>query len=51
VPVYPEKEEPTEYNDTPEDVDWDVLEIPFEGACEEEWTIEFGEEDDHAEEY
>ncbi|KAJ6541551.1 hypothetical protein B0H19DRAFT_1239370, partial [Mycena capillaripes] len=21
------------------DVDWDVLEIPFEGACEEEWMI------------
>ncbi|KAF7328727.1 hypothetical protein MVEN_02501300 [Mycena venus] len=30
----------TGYNDTPEDVDWSVLEIPFEGACEAEWTIE-----------
>ncbi|KAJ7289665.1 hypothetical protein C8J57DRAFT_1278181 [Mycena rebaudengoi] len=31
---------PTGYGDTPEDVDWGLLEIPFEGACEEEWTIE-----------
>ncbi|KAJ7238635.1 hypothetical protein C8J57DRAFT_1373501 [Mycena rebaudengoi] len=36
---------PTEWNETPEDVDWDVLEIPFEGACREEWTIKFGEEE------
>jgi hypothetical protein len=41
------RQEPTEYNDTPEDVDWDVLEIPFEGACGEKWVIEFGKEEDH----
>ncbi|KAF8146357.1 hypothetical protein K438DRAFT_1869749, partial [Mycena galopus ATCC 62051] len=33
---------PTRFNETPEDVDWNVLEIPFAGASEEEWTIEGG---------
>ncbi|KAJ6458232.1 hypothetical protein C8R45DRAFT_1032008 [Mycena sanguinolenta] len=30
----------TGWFDPPEDVDWSVLEIPFDGACEAEWTIE-----------
>jgi hypothetical protein len=39
------------YGETPDDVDWNFLEIPFEGACEAEWTIKFREEDEKEEEY
>jgi hypothetical protein len=38
------------YGDTPDNVDWNFLDIPFEGAGEAEWTIEFRQEDEKEEE-
>ncbi|KAF8176216.1 hypothetical protein K438DRAFT_1939481 [Mycena galopus ATCC 62051] len=37
---------PTGFNETPEDVDWNVLEIPFSGASEAEWTNEDADDSD-----